>query len=516
MVNRKEYNPSFAVVYLDNQTITFLESNFDITLIDTFVTKLHKVFPDILIHINISNTIKSMFAGTKYLKSFVFHESKLSEIDFFKEIGTLLPSSIFNDPEWDEVCFLYFTGISPLLNTQLTEKVWNRHKNFFSQYSYSENIPPGLIPTVITREFLSSLPDQISTDIHSFFLKNINQYDVDIFFQSPDLRQLRLDFRYHSVRSSILVKGLLALADEIPYEDLHSTLKQNPGLFRSSPSYLEWEIYKGCELSCVFCPREFIDKSNDGSFASLTSVKSIVSKFQNELTSPITISLSGNGEPLLHPEFISVVKEILTLTQLKELVIETALYKNLDLLVSLIQTLDSTQKEKLCIIANVTTLKEETYQSLYGKKGLQSVLEAIDTLSKILPKNSLYVQMIKMKEVEDEIDPYFTSFEKKGINIILQKYNRFANQLPERRVSDLTPIHRDFCWHLTRDLYVSVSGDVSICKQNQTKIIGNLYTESLFDVWQKGQDSFRLSFNGEHDKIPAPCLNCDEWYTFNA
>lgn len=516
MINRKEYNPSFAVVYLDKQSISFLESNFETKLFESFVNKLHKVFPNLIIHINVSQIIKSKLDGSSFAKFLVLYESIPSEIELIKEIGKLLPESRFKDPEWDEVCFLYFTGISPILNPTLTETIWNRHKNFFSQYSYSENIPPGLIPTVITREFLSSLPDQLTTDIHAFFLKNINQYDVDIFFQSPDLRQLRLDFRYNSTRSKVLIQGLMKIADEIPYESLHSILKEHPELFRSFPSYLEWEIYKGCELSCIFCPREFVDKSNDGSFVSLESTDKICKELQTSLHSPITISLSGNGEPLLHPNFPSVVKEILKLEQLKELIIETALYKNVNVLISLINELNNQQKEKLCIIVNLTTLSEETYQTLYGKKGLSEVISAVDSLSKILPQNSLYVQMIKMKEVEEEIDPYFTLFEKKGINIILQKYNRFADKLPERRVSDLTPIHRDFCWHLTRDINLSVNGDVSICKQNQTNIIGNLLTESLSTVWSRGLESFRHSFNGEHDQIPAPCLNCDEWYTFNA
>ncbi|TGL65310.1 spiro-SPASM protein [Leptospira jelokensis] len=516
MVNRKEYNPSFAVVYLDNQSLNFLESNFEISLLESFVKKLHKVFPKLNIHMNVSNSIEFQFNGTEVSKFFELYQSIPSEIEFIKQIGSKLPESIFKDPEWDEVCFLYFTGISPLLDPTLTEKIWNRHKNFFCQYSYSENLPPGLIPTVISREFLSSLPDTLTTDIHSFFLKNINQCDVDIFFQSPDLRQLRLDFRYNATRSKVLIKGLLAISEEIPYQNLQNILKENPILYRSSPSYLEWEIYKGCELSCVFCPREFIDKSNDGTAISLTSVSNITKQLEQGLTSPITISLSGNGEPLLHPEFPLIVKEILKLSSLEELIIETALYKNVDVLVSLIQELDQKHKEKLCIIANVSTLKEDTYKSLYGKNVLTKVLETIDSLSKILPQNSLYVQMIKMKEVEEEIDPYFTNFEKKGINVILQKYNRFAEKLPERRVSDLTPIHRDFCWHLTRDIYLNANGDVSICKQNQTKIIGNLETDGFESVWQSGLIFFQDSFNGNHDKIPAPCLNCDEWYTFNA
>ncbi|EKJ86993.1 spiro-SPASM protein [Leptospira meyeri serovar Hardjo str. Went 5] len=515
-MNRKDYNPSFAVVYLDNQSIQFLNQNFKPELLEEFVHRLSKIFPKIQIHINTNNLLSEKINSTTVKNQFIVHEDVSKEYEFLLKLGKLLPESKYKDPDWDEVCFLYFTGISPLLDSRLTETAWDRHRNFFSQYSYSENLPPGLTPTIITREFLTSLPDTLATDIHSYFLKNINQYDVDIFYKAPDLRQLRLDFRLSSFRSLTLIQGLLPLGEDLTYENLLSKLKENPQLFRSAPSYLEWEIYKGCELKCTFCPREFSDLTNDGSFVSLTEVKSTISKLNEELTSPITISLTGNGEPLLHPDFKNVVLEILKLETLSELIIETALYKNTESLLSLIESLNPSEKEKICVIVNVTTLKPDVYKSLYGKSELENVLVTIDKLSLILSNKSLHVQMIKMKEVEEEIDPYFTFFEKKGINIILQKYNTFANKLPERRVSDLTPIHRDFCWHLVRDLSVFVDGSVSICKQNQTEIIGNLYKESLGAIWQKGLDFFKNSFLGEHDKIPAPCLNCDEWYTFNA
>ncbi|TGL86429.1 spiro-SPASM protein [Leptospira congkakensis] len=516
MMNRKDYNPSFAVVYLDSPSIQFLDQNFEVKLWEEFINRLSLVFPEISIHINTSSALTKKINSSPLNNRLTIHEDVSKEYEFLLKLGKLLPESKFKDPDWDEVCFLYFTGISPLLDSHLTEKSWERHTNFFSQYSYSENLPPGLTPTIITREFLASLPDTLTTDIHSFFLKNINQYDVDIFYQAPDLRQLRLDFRLASNRSLTLIQGLLPLGTSLSYDNLLPKLKENPGLFRSAPSYLEWEIYKGCEYKCTFCPREFVDLSNDGSFVSIEEVKTTITKLNAELTSPITISLSGNGEPLLHPEFKSVVLEILKLNLLTELIIETALYTNTDSLLTLIRNLDPSLKEKLCIIVNITSLKSDVYKSLYGKSELETVLATVNQLSEILPSKSLHVQMIKMKEVEEEIDPYFTFFEKKGINIILQKYNTFANKLPERRVSDLTPIHRDFCWHLVRDLSVSVDGSVSICKQNPTEIIGNLYKESLSDVWQKGLNFFKHSFDGEHGKIPAPCLNCDEWYTFNA
>lgn len=266
MMNRKDYNPSFAVVYLDNQSIQFLNQNFKPELLEEFVHRLSKIFPKIQIHINTNNLLSEKINSTTVKNQFIVHEDVSKEYEFLLKLGKLLPESKYKDPDWDEVCFLYFTGISPLLDSRLTETAWDRHRNFFSQYSYSENLPPGLTPTIITREFLTSLPDTLATDIHSYFLKNINQYDVDIFYKAPDLRQLRLDFRLSSFRSLTLIQGLLPLGEDLTYENLLSKLKENPQLFRSAPSYLEWEIYKGCELKCTFCPREFSDLTNDGSF----------------------------------------------------------------------------------------------------------------------------------------------------------------------------------------------------------------------------------------------------------
>ena len=87
--------------------------------------------------------------------------------------------------------------------------------------------------------------------------------------------------------------------------------------------------------------------------------------------------------------------------------------------------------------------------------------------------------------------------------------------MPEKRVSDLTPIKRDFCWHLNRDLYITSDGSVTICKQELQNKIGNLHSDSIFSIWEKGMKTFSNSLHGNHDKINAPCLTCDEWYTFN-
>ncbi|TGN20459.1 spiro-SPASM protein [Leptospira idonii] len=515
-MTKKDYLPSLAAVFLDEESLRFLKKNPSPDLWIRFKNQIHSVFPNLTIHIRTNEDLTDWIRNEKELSDLVSYDNTSSELEFLNRIGEKLPPSKYQDPDWDEVCFLYFKGISPLLDVNLMKRSWQRHTDFFSQYSYSENLPEGLIPTVISREFLATLPDGLGTEVHSFFLKNINHYDVDIFFVPPDLRQYRFDLRVRDYRSLNLIRSVLNQTKEPVYESILPVLKEQPSIFRYAPSYIEWEIFRGNETLPIFSPKQFLSKDKEGSFISHKDAKTILQKLDSAFPSEMTFCLGGSGEPLLHPEWKEIVSSILEYSNLKELIIETGLYGNRNDLIDFINILPEETKKKLCLIVDVTTLKENRYEQIYGKNFLSSVLENIESLKQILPSTSLYVQMIKMKEVEDEIDAYFTFFEKKNINVILQKYNSYAGKLPERRVSDLTPIHREFCWHLARDLYVNVDGEVSICKQHQTYGLGNILKEDLSSIWEKGHPHFRQSFLGNHSEIPAPCVNCDEWYTFNA
>lgn len=522
MSTKLNYKPALAVVYLDKQSISFLGKHPDWKLFRIFVEKVHLVFPELKFAINAKELLNEHLASIGKSENFELFSGELTEVQFLVEVGLRLPKSQFNDPDWDEVCFLYFSGISPLLDLKLMEQSFERHKRYFSQYSYSENLPEGLIPKVLTREFLSSLPDALNSDTHSFFLKNINQYDVDIFFVPPDLRQYRLDFRVSNFRNYSLILKILEYISaneslsQIEYDAILPLLEKNPAWYREFPSYIEWEIIQACELKCSFCPRQDMDLSKDGTLVSLEDASRFIANWSQEIRSDFTVALGGNGEPFLHPNWKEIIHLLLEIPQLKELIIETALYKDFDSLKNELSIMSEAKKSKLSFIINFSTLKSDRYTNLYGQGLHKEILERIKELKSILPSQSLNVQMIKMLDVKDEIEEYFNFFEKLGINVILQKYNSFAGKLKEKRVSDLTPIRREFCWHLNRDLYVNADGSVAICKQVQKLTIGNLKSETFSEIWKKGEVHFNNSFLGNHKEIPAPCLNCDEWYTFNA
>lgn len=510
---RLDYTPSYACLYLDIDSINFYQTNahflnYKDKYINSFLAKIFSIFPDIHFLSNYPFSIPNLT---------MINES--SEINFFKQVNSFLPQSKSENEDWDEVCILYFNGIAPLLDIHLTESIWSRHRKFLSQYSYSENLPDGIIPKILTREFLKTIPDGIKQEIHEFFLKNINQYDVEIFFEHPDLRQYRLNLIPKDVRSHHLISNIFDTNPNFQYKDLLPFIQNHSNLFRSFPSWIELELYRGCELKCTFCPRQFIDNSKDGTFLNLSSIIKI-QKNLDETKSSYTICLGGMGEPFLHPDISLVIKNLLSGESIKELVIETALYVDWNIIQNSFKDLTENEISKLTFIVNLTTLKEPRYNQLYGKNLLNHIQNNLENLIQNFPINNIHVQIIKILEVEDEVDEYFTKFEKKKINIIFQKYNRYVHLMPEKRVSDLTPLKKEFCWHLARDLYINSDGSVSLCKQVANSIdykpIGNINDSDLLKIWLNAQESFRQSLLGQHGNTGAPCLECDEWFTFNA
>jgi spiro-SPASM protein len=499
-------NPSLIAIYLNEFTIDMIQNKtIDSYFIQLFLNKLNKVFLDLPIYSN-----------------FKFHDTVLEiqkddEKSFLYEVSLKLPSSQSLDPDIDEIYLAFLTGINPLLSVHITNIIIERHKKYFSQYSYSENIPKGIIPTLISREFLSTIPDNLKISIHDFLLKNINNYDTEILFFEPDLRKYRLDFSSSNLESIQLTKSFLNIKEDLDYNEIENLIKYNSDLLRFSPKYIEVELIDNCDFKCTFCPRSIEEYTNKNTNFEIETYYKIIEELENNFKSNYTISLSGFGEPLLYPHLNQIIEHTLNQKYLTEIIIETSLSPDTSELENLLKTLSHSQKSKLVLIINFSSIKVDTYSSLYQTKNdtFPLIFQKIKNFQQLLNYSNLYVQMLKIKEVENEIEEYFNLFEKENIQVILQKYNSFVNKLPEKRVSDLTPIQKDFCWHLARDLFIRANGEVKICKQVNHSI-GNIKIESLKEIWDKNSKRFEKSIHLRYSELDTPCINCDEWYTFNA
>lgn len=491
------------------------------SLVRATLLNLTQVFPNLPIY---SNTIwNDSLDGKSLAREFGFSDFTVlpsdTEAAFFLSVSEKLPASRTGDPDWDEASFVVIDGLSPLLDPNLSRKIAERHDTYLAQYSYSENLPVGIVPRIVSREFVQSLPKDLPGSTQDFLAKNINHYDTEIFYQSPDLRQWRMDFSASDLRSLLFVRAFLKRKSGWSYDELLPFLLSHPETFRSGPSYLELEIVGTRTRESTIYPGSKLRESKSEAVWEESLLDSILSQHESGFGTEYSVCFGGLGEPILHPSLPAFVDRTLRSPSVKELFIETDLADDPANLIDSLKGRSEEDLEKISLIVNLSTWNKKTFQSLYGYDGFDTVVKNLEFVSEILPKHRIYLQFLKLKEIDSEVDSWYDTTEKAGYGIILQKYNSYAGKLPERRAADLTPLEKEFCWHLARDLYVNSDGSVSICKQlpgNPSKSVGNLKHQSLNEIWEKGHAFFSSSVNGKHENIPAPCLSCDEWYTFNA
>lgn len=422
-------------------------------------------------------------------------------------------------------------GVYPLLDLSVTRKLFEIHTEYRADISYAENLPPGMALNFISRDLLESLDimeakdDDLVTGIRPFVEKNINQFHAEVHYEEPDLRLLRLDFSLASRRSVAKTTALLKKLEsmpggqslENPYAALQALLQASPELLHTFPSYIEIEFSASAGAKNYFSPLAVIDQP--AALLSRANFEKIRAYIATGL-GDTSVCASGLGEPLEHPEGVEYLRELLADENIRQVFVET----NGLQLEKLLPLANHEFAGKLRVIVSLNSL--ERYEEFSGspkallaavKKGIQSLTTGLSAAGKNAAE-IVYLQALKVEENEAEIDALYALAEELGASFLLQKYNRYAGLLPERRVSDMTPLERYSCWHLRRDLFIRANGDVAFCKQtvdpNKPAARGSLATDSLADIWLSQRTDFVLNYQG---KYPAhlPCAGCDEYFTFN-
>ncbi|MCB1319187.1 MAG: spiro-SPASM protein, partial [Leptospiraceae bacterium] len=409
----------------------------------------------------------------------------------------------------------------PLLDATLTGSVFEWHRTYLAHFTYGENLPLGLAPDFCSREFLETVPAEVRIDdLRAYVFKHIDRYDVEIFFQPPDLRQYRLDFSMASARSQRLVRDVLATDAQLQYKGLGDYLLKYPEVMRPFPSCLEIELSADTDgLAPVCYPTLDAGKSRSGAHLEMSLIEKLIQEIEaHALVDDLSIILGGPGECGLHPNFLEIVHRLAGSDSVRQLFIETyglALTPEMQTALNEIPA-----AEKIQLIIRCNTLQADRFSALYGVDRLAQQLQHVQALeARTDLRYTVYAEMLRMEINADEVDDLFERFKETGIQVLLAAYNRFAGRLPERRAADLTPLHRDFCWHLARDVYINAEAKIPLCKQDPYALgpmVMDFHTSTLMDYWQHTLAWHAASVRGRHESIPMPCLQCDEWYTFNA
>jgi spiro-SPASM protein len=152
------------------------------------------------------------------------------------------------------------------------------------------------------------------------------------------------------------------------------------------------------------------------------------------------------------------------------------------------------------------------YAGLRGDGFREATATAAELLA--LFPHSTYVQAVRMKDNEEDLETFYREWKQRTEHVIIQKYDAFAGAIADLRVADLSPLSRFPCWHLRRDVAILLDGTVPLCREDlrADETLGNAFTDDLADIWERGGRQYARHVKGD---LPGICGRCDEYYTFN-
>lgn len=483
------------------------------------------------------------WACTLGLEYFYVNASTLT--DFLTQVNNLTAKN-------NADCVVFSYSDLPFLNVTLTEKLLKSHIEYKCEYSFADGFPYGFAPEIIntdTLKILYEMTQKTQVDfgnkcfsrsaIFDLIKTDINAFEVNSVLSQTDWRLWRFAFhcgykenflQCEKLFCSALEKNLSVLDKNCDVEVLCKIACETLSCLKTVPAFYDIQICDKEIVDSIYSPYfdEYTKKNNNSPDKSQSFMSfDLYSKLLNDIvktSDSAVISLSAWGEPLCHPDLLKIIAKTLSYQGLS-VFIETSCFNvdkefclNLKTLVdnALIRKNDY---DKIMICVKLDAFSEKMYQKIHPntKEGdFERIVENLKILCEALP-GFVYPQFVRMNENEDELESFFRFWNEKtspsGGKLTIQKYQNFCNLLCDRKPADLSPLERNPCWHLRRDMTVLSNGDVPMCKQCVfSNIVGNVFTDSIEEIWRKNDD---VLLSHLHEKYPLPCEKCDEYYTYN-
>ena len=446
----------------------------------------------------------------------------------------------------------------PFLDKEISQKIIDSHITYKSEYTFADGYPYGFTPEALnagtigilaelsktTQKSLGQQP--VSRDgIYNLIKTDINSFDVETVIADTDWRLLRLAFHCGKKDNFMQSKALFDAARtrdmKAGAEKFSEIASKNLNCLKTVPGFYNIQIADSVSFDAVYLPycKEYSEKYKASPiFASSKTALpfmpfdkccSLIDKIA-DFSEDAVISLSAWGEPLYHPDFIKIVEKILSYPGLSVFFETDGLNVTDELCKSLADLSEKAaprthQWQKIMIAVTLDAVTDETYQKLHKNNPEGSFQKAVKTVAMLNSAlaGCVYPQFVRMNDNENELEAFYRYWNEKsnpsGGNLIIQKYDDFAGLLPQCKPADLSPLERDPCWHLRRDLTILSNGEVPSCRACVLggspcggPSAGNVFEQSLEEIWHKTDE---LLQNHIDKKYCQKCEKCDEWYTFN-
>lgn len=476
------------------------------------------------------------------LSSFLKDRKDLSK-DLFKIVqnedwtNSMVAKSIAEETAVLKADFAVFAWAdTPFLNKALTEELIKNHVEYKAEYSFADGFSYGLTCEVVdkgvaaiiaelSKESLKATGDKKAerTALFSIMSGDINSFEIETLIADKDYRMLRLNLEASSKTGLFLCKTLYELAKDNSVNlkngdfDAYKLLdlaEASSVMQQGLPSFYNVQISNSYNTKSLYCPYEKIDFQKKLPNMSLDDFKVLVKKI-SDYSEEAVVSLSLFGEACLNGEFSEFSKEVLKYDGLK-LFIETD-----GLSFTEEDALKIQQAAKSCERVYIALKLDATEPLMYEKiNGLsaqyfEKALSCLSMLEKYF-KGQVYPQFTRMKANESQLETFFRFWNEKTSpsfgKVLIVKYDSCAGLLSDEKVADLSPLERNACWHLRRDMNILSDNSVILCKSRFQEVVGNALEDDFSGIWEKIRCEVQNHIEKNYCK---KCMDCDEFYTFN-
>lgn len=456
---------------------------------------------------------------------------------------------ICEETKADSVIFS-FTDF-PFINKKLTEELIQTHLEYKAEYTFAEGYPLGFSPEILDKGTINILSELCRTtaastgnqkitkqSIFEVLKTDINAFEIETVLAPIDWRLLRLSFTCDKKENLIACKELYKICKSMKVEDenlnscdaveLSNKAAESVEILKTVPAYYNLQLAQKCRGKCSYCPYPKCCENKTGKnpaeateYMPTEKAFALVEKIA-EFSAEAVIGLSAWGEAFNHPDLLKIIEKILSFSGLSVVIEADGSSVPGDFAEKLSVILEKAENRtngwnKLMFIVSMDGFTEQTCKNLRGEEfSLQKAVDSVIQLEKILP-GSVYPQFVRMNQNEEELEPFFRYWKEKTNGscgeLIIQKHNNFAGLLENQEPADLSPLDRNVCWHLRRDMTVLANGNVPMCYSCVLEnIIGNVFENSLEEVWAGLNKEVEAQINGKYCK---KCEVCNEFYTFN-
>ncbi|MFW5643884.1 MAG: spiro-SPASM protein [Alkalispirochaeta sp.] len=413
---------------------------------------------------------------------------------------------------------LFFRIDAPLVDPDLTERLYRLQHDSWCDYTFADGYPTGQTPEILRRELLPVLIGlSEGTDLSwkgdvlfDTLQKDINAFDIETEAAPEDYAILRASFTVDTRRNYLLCRRVVEKGDTAAAH--REILLKEPHVLRVLPAYYYVQITTEMSQVPTYTPWNDSRWAPASPGAGVHMPVPLWTRVLDEIaeaTPEAVVAIGYRGEPALHPQLPRLILDAEKHPGLR-LYIETS---GIGWSTEVFQAV-TRSKSVDAVIVELDSPDPSTYRKLRGD-GMDEAIACVEELRRLVP-GKVYVQATRMPDNEWELQEFYKSWTAvPGVTVIIQKYNAFAQRLPDRRVADLSPLHRMPCRHLERDMVILVDGSVPRCHQDidGEEIRGSLADQSVSAIWSRGASDYLNHIRGEY---PAMCAVCDEYYTFNA